>query len=148
MQIKNVQSTMAVGKDSVSQRIQHEFKRDVLVQLLEQKTTAKKRRELVSSAKTLFPSHISRRLLLEEHKLEIRLEQIEKERRHFISKNRNEQYMLQLSLRSSEGKGTECGQQNGENCTGNGRAKISSQRRTFTIRRCHSKGLLMTQFVV
>lgn len=40
--------------------------------------------------------------MLEEHKLELQLEQIEKERKQFLNKNSNEKHMLELSVRTAK----------------------------------------------
>lgn len=40
--------------------------------------------------------------MLEEHKLELQLEQIEKERKQFLNKNSNEKHMLELSVRAAK----------------------------------------------
>ena len=124
---------MTVDLDHISRKIQNEFKRDILVQLLSAKTSPRRRKELVFSARTSMSSQVSRRLLLEEHKLDVQLEQIERERRHFLNNNNNEKHMLRLSLGlQSPGKYwmTPTGYEK----------KVKAKRQE--IRRRHSQGLL------
>ena len=132
-------TTREEGK-KVSRQIETQFKRDVLVQLLWQHTTAKRRRELVSSAKSSLTSHISRKLLLEEHKLEIQLEQIEKERKQFLKKNNNEKHILQLSVRSIGGKGTEGREKFAEKSAKRSQNAMQRPRPRF-IQRRYSQGI-------
>ena len=93
---------MTVRGKSAGDSIQGKVNRDILFKVLLQKPTTKGRRELVHSTSSSFPSHISRKLLLEEHKLNIRLEKIEKERKLFLNRNSNEKHMLQLSMRTGK----------------------------------------------
>jgi hypothetical protein len=73
--------------------------RDILFKLLcQNSTTAKSRQEIVHS----FPSHISRKLLLEEHKLSRKLEKIEKERKQFLNRNKSEKHLLRLSIQTGK----------------------------------------------
>ncbi|CAB3994138.1 Hypothetical predicted protein [Paramuricea clavata] len=93
---------MTVRGKSAGDSIQGKVDRDILFKVLLQKPTTKGRRDLVHSASSSFPSQISRKLLLEEHKLNVRLEKIEKERKLFLNRNSNEKHMLQLSMRTGK----------------------------------------------
>ena len=90
------------GKSTSDSSIQRSGEKDILFKLLWRKPSGKSRREVVHSAGSSFPCHISRKLLLEEHKLSMRLDQIEKERKQFLNKNSSEKHMLQLSARTAQ----------------------------------------------
>ena len=86
---------MTARRKSVGNSIERKGNRDILFKLLCQTPNTKSRQETVHS----FPSHISRKLLLEEHKLSNQLKKIEKERKQFLRKNSSEKYLLRLESR-------------------------------------------------
>ena len=98
-QEQNVEMTMRERYGS-GDSLYQKANKDILFKLLWQKPITNSRREVVYSAGSSFPSHISKKLLLEEHKLNKKLEQIEKERRQFLNRNSNDVHMLKLSMRS------------------------------------------------
>lgn len=81
--------------------IEQDANKDILFKLIWQKPIRAGRRQLAHSASSSFPSHISRKLLLEEHKLNVRLEKIEKERRQFLQRNDSDKRLLRLAVRAS-----------------------------------------------
>ena len=79
--------------------------RDILFKLLLQKPLTKRPREFIHLCGGSIPSHISRKLRLQEHKLDMQLQQIEKERKQFLNRNSNEKHMLRLSVRTAKASG-------------------------------------------
>lgn len=79
--------------------------RDILFKLLLQKPLTKRPREFIHLCGSSIPSHISRKLRLQEHKLDMQLQQIEKERKQFLNRNSNEKHMLRLSVRTAKASG-------------------------------------------
>ena len=77
--------------------------REILFKLLFQKPLTKRRREFIHLSRSSISNHISRKLRLEEHKLDMQLRQIEKERKQFLNRNSNEKHMLRLSVRTAKG---------------------------------------------
>lgn len=89
---------MTVRRKSAADSIDKE----ILFKLLFQKPLTKRRREFIHLSGSSVPNHISRKLRLEEHKLDMQLQKIEKERKQFLNRSNNEKHLLRLSVHTAK----------------------------------------------